>query len=75
MKFGQFMSYYKRNNLIKKFCNKGDLKTSFRPFCVCKELSTTKSACRPPQIPYYRGFFENWKGPGTSFFLKKKSVL
>ena len=26
-----------------------------------------KSAYRPPQIPFYRGFFENQKGPGTSF--------
>ena len=25
------------------------------------------SACRSPQIPFYRRFFENYKGPGTSF--------
>ena len=27
----------------------------------------SKSASRPPQIPFYRRFFENWKGSGTSF--------
>ena len=92
MKFGQFMSYYKRKIFIKKFYKNCDLKTSFRLFCVCKELSATpywkmkflkqpshikyvitndqnlsKSACIPPQIPFYRGFFENLKGLGTSF--------
>ena len=41
MKFGQFMSHYKRKNFIKKFCKNCSLKTSSRPFCVCKELSTT----------------------------------
>ena len=41
MKFGQFMSYSKRNNLIKKFYKKCGLKTSSKPFCVCKELTTT----------------------------------
>ena len=40
MKFGQFMSYYKRKNLIRKFYKKFGLKTSSRSFCVCKELST-----------------------------------
>ena len=40
MKFGQFMSHCKRKNSIKKFCKNGSLKTSSRPFCVCKELST-----------------------------------
>ena len=41
MKFGQFMSDYKRKNFIKKFYKNCDLKTSSRFFCVCKELSTT----------------------------------
>ena len=41
MKFGQFMSYSKRNNLIKKFYKKCGLKTSSKSFCVCKELTTT----------------------------------
>ena len=41
MKFGKFVSYYKRKNFIKKFYKKCGLKTSFRLFCVCKELSTT----------------------------------
>ena len=41
MKFDQFMSYYKRKNFIKKFPKNCGLKTSSRPFCVCKELSTT----------------------------------
>ena len=41
MKFGQFMSQYKRKNFIKKFFKNYGLKTSSRPFCVCKELSTS----------------------------------
>ena len=41
MKFGQFMSYDKRKNFIKKFFQNCGLKTSSRFFCVCKELSTT----------------------------------
>ena len=41
MKFGQFMSYSKRNSFIKKFYKNCGLKTSSRLFCVCKELSTT----------------------------------
>ena len=30
----------------------------------------SKSACRLTQIPCYRGFFKNKKGPGTSFQAK-----
>ena len=41
MKFSQFMSYFKRNNFIIKFWKNWGLKTSSRPFCVCKELRTT----------------------------------
>ena len=41
MKFGQFMSYYKRKKIIKIFCKNCDLKTGSRPFCVCKKLGTT----------------------------------
>ena len=41
MKFGQFMSYSKRNNIIKKLCKKCSLKTSSVPFRVCKELTKT----------------------------------
>ena len=81
-KIGQFMSNSKRNNFIKKFYKNCDLKTTSRSFCVCKELSTTcigkwnfwsnplnlsKSASWPTQIAFYRGFFQNYKGPGTSF--------
>ena len=40
MTFGQFMSYYRSKNFIKKFYKNCGLKTSSRPFCVCKELST-----------------------------------
>ena len=40
MKFGQFMSYYKRKIFIKKFYNNCDLKTSSRPF-FAMILSTT----------------------------------
>ena len=40
MKFGQFMSHYKRKNFIKKFSRSCSQKTSSRPFYVCKELST-----------------------------------
>ena len=41
MKFGQFMSYYKKKKFIKQFCKNHSLKTSSRPFCFYKELSTT----------------------------------
>ena len=42
MKFGQFMSYSKRNNFIKKIVQKlQPQKNSSRPFYVCKKLSTT----------------------------------
>ena len=41
MKFGQVMSNSKRNNFIEKFCKSCNLKTSSRPFCVCKDLSTS----------------------------------
>ena len=41
MKFGQFMSYCKRNKIIKKFYKICDRKTSPRLFCVCKELGIT----------------------------------
>ena len=40
MEFVHSMSYYQRRNFIRKFFKKCDLKTSFRPFCVCKELNT-----------------------------------
>ena len=76
------------SNFFYKNCN---LKTSPRPFCVCKELDITsigklffkqaiyiryviaklskfvQISLLPPQIPFYRGSFENWKGSGTSF--------
>ena len=41
MKFGQFMSYYKRRKFMKKFYKNCDLKTSPRFACVRKELGTT----------------------------------
>ena len=37
MNFGQFISYYKRKNLIKKLHKNCNLKTSFIPFCICKD--------------------------------------
>ena len=40
LKFGQFILYYKRKKIIKKFYRTCDLKTSSRSFCVFKELST-----------------------------------
>ena len=40
MKYGQFISYYKRRYLIKKLYKNCVLKTSSRPFCVPKKLST-----------------------------------
>ena len=40
IKFGQFVSYYKKK-FIKRFYKNCDLKTSSRSFCVRKELSTT----------------------------------
>ena len=39
MKFSQFMSYFKRNNFIKRFYKKCGLETSSRPIFVCKELT------------------------------------
>ena len=41
MKFDQFMSYYARKIFMKKFYKNCVLKTSSRPFFVCKELSTS----------------------------------
>ena len=41
MKFGHFMSYSKRNDFNKKFYKNSNLKTRSRPFCICKELSST----------------------------------
>ena len=41
MKYGQFISYYKRRYLIKKLHKNCVLKTSSRPFCVSKKLSTS----------------------------------
>ena len=41
MKYGQFISYYKRRYLIKKLYKNCVLKTSSRPFCVSKKLSTS----------------------------------
>ena len=41
MKLDQFMSYYKRKKIIKKFHKNCGLKPISRPFCVCKELITT----------------------------------
>ena len=44
MKFGQLMSYCKSEKIIKNVCKNCDLKTSSRPFCVCKKLSTISIA-------------------------------
>ena len=41
MKFGQFIPHYKRKKFIKNFYKKCGLKASSRPFCVCKEVTTT----------------------------------
>ena len=38
---GQFMSYYKRKKITKLFCKNCDLKTSSRPCCDSKILTTT----------------------------------
>ena len=45
MKSGQFMSYYKRKKIIKNVCKNCDLKTSCKPFCVCKELTQLIFTC------------------------------
>ena len=37
MKFGQIMTYYKRKFFFETFYKMCSLKTSSRPFCVCKE--------------------------------------
>ena len=36
-------------------------------YVIANYQNLSKSAHRPPQIPFYRGFFENQEGPGTSF--------
>ena len=36
-------------------------------YVIAKLSKFVKSACIPPQIPCYRGFFENLKGLGTNF--------
>ena len=41
MNYWQFISYYKRRYLIKKLYKNCVLKTSSRPFCVSKKLSTS----------------------------------
>ena len=33
------------------------------------------TAHRPPQIPFYRGYFENWKGPGTSVHSSQSFLI
>ena len=38
---GCFMSYYKRKKIIRKFYENYSLKTSPRPFYVCRELGIT----------------------------------
>ena len=38
MKFGQFMSYYKRKNFIKRFYKDCGLKTSSRPFLCLQRI-------------------------------------
>ena len=43
IKFGQFMSYRKRKGIIKKFYKDFDLKTSSRPFFVCKKLNNSST--------------------------------
>ena len=52
-------------------------------YAIANYQNLFKSACRPLQSPFYRGFFENSKGPGISFqdtffieyFDKKFSVV
>ena len=39
MKFGQFISYSKRNNFIKKLHKNSSQKTGSKPFCVCKDYA------------------------------------
>ena len=39
MKFGQFISYYRRKNFIKKFYKTCDLKTCSRPFSSTNSIS------------------------------------
>ena len=43
------------------------LKQSTNIQYVIAKLTLPKSTCRPPQIPFHRGFFENQKKHGTSF--------
>ena len=41
MRFDKFVSYYKRKEFNKNFHNNYHLKTSSKPFYVCKESNTT----------------------------------
>ena len=41
MALGRFMSYCKRKHFVKNFYKNCGLKTSSRPFSVCKELTTS----------------------------------
>ena len=54
MKLVHFMSYSIRNYFIKKFYKNCSLETSSRPFCVCKELSTTSIGKCLKQSTYIR---------------------
>ena len=38
-------------------------KSTFIRYVIAKLSKLVKSACWPPQIPFYIGFFENQKGP------------
>ena len=59
MKFGQFMSYSKINNFIKKFYKNCSLKTSSRHPFVCKEGSTISIGKFLKEVTYIRYVIAN----------------
>ena len=59
MKFGQFMSYYKRKKNIRKFYENCSLKTSPRPFFVCKELGITSTENETFEASYLHSIFNS----------------
>ena len=72
MKFGQFLSYCKTKNFIKKFFKNRDLKTSSKHFYVCQKLSTTPIG-KKKNISKYQdaGLF---RFPFKEGFLKNKGL-
>ena len=64
MKSGQFMSYYKRKNFIKKFHKNCDMKSSSRSFCAWKKFRISSTGKRnfwskPLTLDMYKENYQN----------------